>query len=102
MPEDFTDALRNLSGTSDSDDSDLYGAGNGDNEEVPGDSGDEQGAQRVMVNPAPDANAQELRKVRTTPTHPLIWDRYVPLIHNRLSGSWTRSTRLLRHSYQVP
>jgi hypothetical protein len=71
MPEDFTDALHDLSGSSD-DDSNLHGDGA---DEVQGscaegqvcgpgnDPGDEQQARRVMLNPAPDANAQELRKV---------------------------------------
>jgi hypothetical protein len=89
--------LRDLSGTSDGDDSDLYGPCNGDNEEVPGDSGDEQGAQRIMVTPAPEANAQELRKVSIIPIHPFA------MYHcNCLSGSWSRSTRLLRYSHQAP
>jgi hypothetical protein len=72
MPEDFTDALHDLSGSSD-DDSDLHGDGA---DEVQGshaegqvrgpgnDPGGEQQARCMMLNPAPDANAQELRKVR--------------------------------------
>ena len=76
MAEDFTDALHAVTDSSDDDD-DLYGPGvSGGNDEVQGsraegqapgpgnDPGGEQQARRVMLNPAPDANAQELRKVR--------------------------------------
>ncbi|KAF8128370.1 hypothetical protein EV363DRAFT_1451753 [Boletus edulis] len=62
MPEDFTDALRDLSGSSDED---IYGDGDDEGSLSRGEGqapGDEQQLQRVMLNPAPDANAQELRK----------------------------------------
>ena len=67
MSEDFTNALRDLSDSSDDDD--LYGGGEGpgscaEGNAPGGDSGDKQQARCVMLNPAPDANAQELRKVR--------------------------------------
>ena len=61
------DVLHDLSGTSDNDHQDLYGPGNGDNKGA--DSGDEQWAQGIMLNPTPDANVQELRKVSTIHIH---------------------------------
>ena len=66
MPEDFTDTWQDLSGTSDnelSSDGDSEGSLSHVEGEVQGDAGDEQQAQHVMLNPAPDANTQELRKV---------------------------------------
>ena len=77
MPEDFTSALRNMSGTSDDDDQDLYGPGPGNGDDEGADSGDEQWARRVLLNPAPDANVQELRKVSTIHIHLSIWDCHV-------------------------
>ena len=75
MAEDFTDVLRAITDSSDND-NDLYGPDvSGGNDEVQGsraegqvpgpgnDPGGEQQARCVMLNPAPDANAQELRKV---------------------------------------
>ena len=67
MPEDFTDVLQDLSGTRDNE---LSSDGNSEGSlscvegEVQGNAGDKQQAQHVMLNPAPDANTQELRKVR--------------------------------------
>ena len=67
MSEDFMNALRDLSDSSDDDNlaGGCEGPGSRAEGDVPGsDSGDEQQAQRAMLNPTPDANAQELRKVR--------------------------------------
>ncbi|KAF8548227.1 hypothetical protein OG21DRAFT_1489564 [Imleria badia] len=56
MPKDFTDMLRDLSGSSDED---IYGDGDDEGSlscaegQAPG---DEQQLRRVMLNPAPDAN----------------------------------------------
>jgi hypothetical protein len=113
MPEDFMDMLRAVTDSSNDNDN-LYDPGvSGGNDEVqgsraegqapgPGNDPGEQQARRVMLNPAPDPNAQELRKVCLS-FFTSIWDVIVLRLPSYCitTGSWARSTHFLGHMCQA-